>query len=526
MTMAQLRRRRLGLVEERALVGHLAPLETLPVPRALPHRFDWRERDGALSAVRNQSPCGSCVSFACVAAIESRLRIHWDLPLDLSEADLHFCSPRGCPDGWWPGWPGGALPQAESRGVCEEAGFPYRDGVNANACRLVPDRGDQVVKVAGGSYAVTPDAMKHAISAFGPAVACFDVYEDFARYYTSGVYKHVTGPKLGGHCVAVVGYDDGEKCWICKNSWGQWGENGYFRIGYGECGIDNFYAMTLVTGLVSYGGWELLDRNPESAKLVAAADDLYQVHSDGRIWRYTGRQITGWQELDNNPATKAIAAGNGTLYQIHDSGLIWRYRGPPLTGWQLIDDNPASVAITAEGGELYQLHNNGRIWRYKGTPMTGWQELDNNPETKAIAAAAGRLYQIHNGGAIWRYTGRPFTGWELLDDNPASKEIAAAGGELYQLHRDGRIWRYTGPPMTGWEELDDNPETTQISAAAGDLMPHLYQRHRNGTVWRYVGPPHTGWRRISNDPDNVAIAASGRHTYRLEANGRIWRYLP
>lgn len=513
----------MGLMEERALIANVPALEAPEVPRALPQRFDWREH-GVLSPVRNQGGCGTCVSFACVAAIEARLRIHWDLPLDLSEADLYFCSPRRCADGWWPGWPGGAFQAAESRGVCEEALFPYNPRVEA--CAVVPDRADHVVKTVGGHYAVTPDAMKYAISTSGPAVACFDVYDDFG-FYQSGVYKHVVGQKIGGHAVAVVGYDDIEKCWICKNSWGTgFGEGGYFRIAYGECGIDNFYAMTVFTGLVSYGGWELLDRNPASVGIVGAGDDLYQMHGDGRIWRYTGRQIWGWQELDNNPATKAIAAGNGTLYQIHDSGLIWRYTGPPLTGWQLIDDNPASVAITAEGGELYQLHNNGRIWRYKGTPMTGWQELDNNPETKAIAAAAGRLYQIHNNGRIWRYTGRPFTGWQLLDDNPASKEIVAAGGELYQLHRDGRLWRYTGTPMTGWEELDNNPETVAIAAAEVDFGVHLYQMHRNGTVWRYVGPPLTGWLRISNDPDNVAIAKGGRQTYRLEGNGRIWRYWP
>jgi hypothetical protein len=524
LTAAQLKRRT-GLVKDRTRVGEVPVLAAPAVPLALPRSFDWREHDG-VTPVRNQGRCGTCVSFAAAAAIESRLRIHWGLDLDISEADLHYCSGRRCDEGWWPGWPGGALPQVESRGVCEEAGFPYEDGVASNACAVVPDRADQVVKIVGGSYAVTPGTLKYAVSTFGPAIACFDVYEDF-KFYESGVYKHVTGRSIGGHCVAVVGYDDDEKCWICKNSWGTaFGDEGYFAIGYGECGIDNIYAMTLVEGIVSYGGWELLDRNPESNGILAAGDDLYQMHRDGRVWRYTGRQITGWQELDNNPATRAIAAGNGTLYQIHDSGLIWRYTGPPLTGWQLIDNNPASIAIEADGGELYQLHGDGRIWRYKGTPMTGWQELDNNPETKAIRAAGGRLYQIHTGGAIWRFTGRPLTGWQQLDNNPASTEMAAAGGELYQLHRDGRIWRYTGTPMTGWEELDDNATTTAIAAAQGDFGGHLYQMRGDGTVWRYVGPPHTGWLRISNDRDNVAIAAAGRHTYRLEANGRLWRYWP
>ena len=80
----------------------------------------------------------------------------------------------------------------------------------------------------------------------GPIVAAFDVYEDF-RDYTGGIYEHVWGDYLGGHAVAIVGYNDAENYWIVKNSWGTgWGENGWFRIRYGQCNIDSYlaYAMT------------------------------------------------------------------------------------------------------------------------------------------------------------------------------------------------------------------------------------------------------------------------------------------
>lgn len=41
----------------------------------------------------------------------------------------------------------------------------------------------------------------------------------------------------------MVGYGHDEPSgldyWICANSWGpEWGENGFFRIAKGECGID------------------------------------------------------------------------------------------------------------------------------------------------------------------------------------------------------------------------------------------------------------------------------------------------
>jgi hypothetical protein len=51
----------------------------------------------------------------------------------------------------------------------------------------------------------------------------------------------------------VVGYDDDHGCWICKNSWGTgWGEGGFFRIAYGQCGIDA--QMWAINGIVQNTG--------------------------------------------------------------------------------------------------------------------------------------------------------------------------------------------------------------------------------------------------------------------------------
>jgi C1A family cysteine protease len=74
------------------------------------------------------------------------------------------------------------------------------------------------------------------------------VYEDFVRYYTGGIYRHVSGGRGGGHCISIVGYDDESKSWIGKNSWGtRWGEDGFFQIAYGECAIDSsMYAVEAV----------------------------------------------------------------------------------------------------------------------------------------------------------------------------------------------------------------------------------------------------------------------------------------
>ncbi len=144
---------------------------------------------------------------------------------------------------------------------------------------------------------------------------------------------------------------------------------------------------------------EMLDNNPATKAIVADGDRLYQLHSSGKIWRFTGTPCSGnscpgWQMLDNNPATTAISAGDGRLFQLHNSGKIWRFTGMACSGnscpgWQMLDNNPASKAIAIGGGRLYQLHTTGKIWRYTGTPCSGnscpgWQMLDNNPATIAI----------------------------------------------------------------------------------------------------------------------------------------------
>ena len=235
--------------------------------------------------------------------------------------------------------------------------------------------------------------------------------------------------------------------------------------------IDALDAQFAASIYPKFANWQLLDNNPATGSITADGGALYQVHKNGRIWKYTGTPLTGWQELDNNPATKKIAAANGNLYQLHNNGRIWKYVSPPMTGWQEIDNNPATVDIVATGGDLYQLHNNGRIWKYTGVPHTGWQELDNNPATRRIAAAGGKLYQLHNNGRIWQYVGPPMTGWQELDNNPATASIMAADNDLYQMHNNGRIWKYTGVPHTGWQELDNNPRTTADRRGRGTAVP-------------------------------------------------------
>ena len=75
----------------------------------------------------------------------------------------------------------------------------------------------------------------------GPVQTIFEVYQDF-MYYTSGIYSHKSGSLMGEHTVEIVGWgqEDSVDYWIAKNSWGDtWGEDGFFRIKFGEVKFDS-----------------------------------------------------------------------------------------------------------------------------------------------------------------------------------------------------------------------------------------------------------------------------------------------
>ena len=61
--------------------------------------------------------------------------------------------------------------------------------------------------------------------------AGFIVYDDFFGC-CSGVYRHVTGNEVGGHCVIIIGHDDATGCWTCKNSWLNDGADGIENTGW------------------------------------------------------------------------------------------------------------------------------------------------------------------------------------------------------------------------------------------------------------------------------------------------------
>ena len=254
-----------------------------------PTTFDLRNVSGSnfITPVKDQGGCGSCVAFGVIATAEGTLRKQLNnaaFAVDFSEAHLFYCHARsegrrcsGASGGWWPEK---ALIAFKDKGVVDEACYPYTSG--DQSCGACSDWANKVTKITAWHNLTNIAKMKEWISTKGPLVACFTVYDDFFSY-SSGVYRHVTGDAVGGHCVSVVGYNDTARYWICKNSWGTArGESGFFRIAYGQCGIDS--NMQAIDG-ISDPVWI------NNKRVIG----LWAIDQDRNAWAYI--DTYGWRRI-------------------------------------------------------------------------------------------------------------------------------------------------------------------------------------------------------------------------------------
>ncbi|MET9269295.1 C1 family peptidase [Kribbella sp. NPDC003557] len=283
-------------LQDRAEADTAAAIAAKAESVGAPAAFDVRAVGGVNydSPVKDQGGCGSCVAFGTAGATEVVFKYsrRTTMPLDLSEAQLFYIYARSegmnCSSGWWPDH---ALTHAKATGVTFEDYYPYTAGDQDGNSKINPDWPNKLAKVTDwANISGNAAQMKNDISSYGAITACFNVFQDFFSY-RSGVYRHVTGGLAGGHCVVLIGYDDAQQCWIARNSWGLgWGDSGYFRIGYGECGIESF--QTCAVRGVTVTAWL-------PNQLITA---LWSNQADGNIWAYGSQR--GWLHLDGaSPVT-------------------------------------------------------------------------------------------------------------------------------------------------------------------------------------------------------------------------------
>lgn len=234
-----------------------------PTRASVPDEVDW-VKDGAVSSVKDQNPCGTCWSFAAAGAIEGARAIFGDKKLvSLSNQEFQDCTGNGgyfsdighsCSGQDAGGHPVNAFKYAIANGVASYQSYPFnpRLGTHKETCQS-PSR-SLAGHVITGYYKVNADeeSLKEALASQPVAVALNAQYSGPIQHYTGGIISSRCSTALD-HAVLAVGYGterngyfSSTDYWLIKNSWGsRWGENGYFRLvrGANECGVlkDGWY---------------------------------------------------------------------------------------------------------------------------------------------------------------------------------------------------------------------------------------------------------------------------------------------
>ena len=214
----------------------------------IPEEWDWRDVDGEdwTTPIKDQiqDVCGSCWAFGALGGLEAMIKIWNNNPaadVDLSEQYMLSCSPGDC-NGWY--WMQ-TLNWIQYHGAIPENCLPY-EADDTIPCEDKCDEWGELLVGIESHHKVTSNAsvIQSALFEYGPLPASMKVYEDFYPEWEGGVYEHTWGNLVFGHCVTIVGYNNSwggpdEGYWIVKNSWGtEWGEDGWFRIAYGQCDME------------------------------------------------------------------------------------------------------------------------------------------------------------------------------------------------------------------------------------------------------------------------------------------------
>ena len=203
---------------------------------------------GAVTPIKNQQNCGSCWAFSTVSALESLHKIQTGNLVEFSEQQLVSCSQKYMNMGCNGGLMQNAFSYVVDNGITTEQSYPYTSGTTekSGTCKSFTS----VYKIKGcynvgsNEYQLTQHIAKQPVS------VSIDAGSRNFQLYSSGIFDAPCGSGQNGeivlnHGVVAVGYgtSNGKNYYRVRNSWGNWGDNGYiyllrnFNSTVGTCGI-------------------------------------------------------------------------------------------------------------------------------------------------------------------------------------------------------------------------------------------------------------------------------------------------
>jgi hypothetical protein len=306
----------------------------------VPERVDLRQY---CTRVEDQGQIGSCTANAAVGALEYHYKRRDGHSPDLSRMFVYFNTRRMRGQVMFD--TGAQIREAMASllafGACREEIWPYNPMLFAmepppvayNDAAL--HEAIQYARVNGGQGTITALAQGLPV-VFGTAIPqrCF---EEAVR---DGVVPMLTPeeldrPRQGGHAMLIVGYDNRDRVFIVRNSWGEsWGDHGYCYIPYDvidACSpAEEFW---LVAALEKETGFQLIRPGRTSAARDGGHDGAARLRaraeSDGGIAGTAAKmreQIRSCLEADLAAASRKV---DGLLGKTAGGGVP-RAAGVPL----------------------------------------------------------------------------------------------------------------------------------------------------------------------------------------------------
>lgn len=208
-----------------------------PKLTALPASVDMRS---TCPPVYDQGQLGSCTGNAIAFAYEYDLKKQGKT--DFTPSRLFIYYNERAMEGTISEDAGAAIRDGiksiNKLGVCKETTWPYVERkFKTKPSKKAFAEALQHQSVSYARVVQSQNDIKACLAAGLPVVFGFTVYDSFESetVAATGVLNIPTATEsvIGGHAVAIVGYDDASKRFIVRNSWGsEWGQKGYFTMPY------------------------------------------------------------------------------------------------------------------------------------------------------------------------------------------------------------------------------------------------------------------------------------------------------
>ena len=232
-----------NLIEEKV---QNVPYATFNVNTSLlPSSIDLRSK---CPPVYDQGTLGSCTSNAALACVEfidptfrgSRLFHYWN------ERSIDGTTDRDAGSSI-----GRSIEVLKNIGVCAESLWGY--DIRKFTVKPTDECFQKALlhKVVEAEL-VPMDSIKSCLYGGFPIDLGIKIYSSFESSYTGKISIPKNDEKyLGNHAVLIVGYNDTDSNWICRNSWGSyWGDKGYFYLPYDYLNgrvVSDLWKITKVT---------------------------------------------------------------------------------------------------------------------------------------------------------------------------------------------------------------------------------------------------------------------------------------